>query len=143
MTTLLFLTVLILAGITDAGDKKISDIFPLSVIALAIPSFAQSPDSLSCGLAGFTALGIPMLVLALFRGGLGGGDIKLSAACGLYLGFDAALAGVFIAGVLALTIHGIPRLSRKKKGGDGKNDPPTAFAFGPYLAAGFIAAALL
>ena len=60
----------------------------------------------------------------LGRDSLGGGDIKLLAVVGLYLGPIASLFALVLACMLGLAIHA---LNRKK---DGK----AAFPFGPSIA---------
>lgn len=137
MTTFFFIFTLILVGVIDAATRKIPPVFPLFISLLALLKFAHSPETLTSGIIGLFALGIPMLLLALYKGGLGGGDIKLAAACGLYLGADAALSGLLIAGVLALMVQAVCLLSNKK------NSPKASFAFGPYLAVGFLLAAFV
>lgn len=71
--------------------------------------------------------GIVFLVLAvLTKGGIGGGDIKLVAALGLWLGSDmlmtVVIAGIVLGGMAAL----IMLATGKRKKGD-------FFAYGPYF----------
>ena len=68
-------------------------------------------------------------------GGFGGGDIKLMAAAGLFLGWQRTLLAGFLALVGGGT-YGIWLLAARKAG---RRDH---FAFGPFLCAG-LAAALL
>ena len=67
-------------------------------------------------LEGVLCLAVPMLIAALIvKNGFGGGDIKLMAASGLYLGLDKTL----IAGLITFLIagcYGIYILIVKKKG---------------------------
>ena len=72
--------------------------------------------------------GAAFLVLAILsRGALGGGDVKLIAALGLWLGRDALLfvtmAGIVFGGLSALLLM-LLRLKKRK----------SAFAYGPYFA---------
>lgn len=58
----------------------------------------QSIASLVNGVIGFIAAGLIMLLIAVVsKGGVGGGDIKLSAVMGQYLGRQGVLAALLIA----------------------------------------------
>lgn len=136
MIQFLYILILIITGITDLFYKKICDRFPFLIAILAILRIIHDPTLLQSSILGFFLLSIPMLLLTLRLGGLGGGDIKLTAACGLFLGADALLAGFLIAALSALTIRLLLHLTKKE-------DPKGTFAFGPFLSAGFILAAFL
>lgn len=62
---------------------------------------------------------------------IGGGDIKLLGAAGLFAGWKAILLGIFTGALIALIVQKILQLMKKKE----HNDP---FAFGPFLAIGII-----
>jgi leader peptidase (prepilin peptidase)/N-methyltransferase len=68
-------------------------------------------------------------VIVLSRGGMGGGDLKLGAMLGAFLGWKSLLVALFIAvvlgGVTAVTLLSSGRLARKD-----------AIPFGPFLAVG-------
>lgn len=136
MIHLLFMVTLVIAGAIDAATNKIHNLFPLLIAALAIARLVCDPSALPSRVIGCFLLSVPMLLLALGKGGLGGGDIKLTAACGLFMGADALLRGTLIAGLLALIVHLF--LQHTKKAGS-----QDVFAFGPYLAIGFIFSSLL
>lgn len=85
-------------------------------------------------LIGLCVVSVPMLVIALFiPGGFGGGDIKLMAGCGLFLGWKNALFSFFIAAVIG-GIYALILILRKKRGR--KDHIP----FGPFLCMGVAAA---
>jgi prepilin signal peptidase PulO-like enzyme (type II secretory pathway) len=65
----------------------------------------------------------------------GGGDIKLMAAAGLYLGWKYTVAGVAV-GLFAAGLYGIYLLIRKKAG------PKSKLKLAPFLAYGLAAATL-
>lgn len=65
--------------------------------------------------------------------GIGGGDVKLMAACGLLLGWQLILTG-FVAGCI---IGSVVHLLRMKISGEGH-----VLAMGPYLSAGVMLAVL-
>ena len=85
---------------------------------------------------GILAGGAPLLALrVLSRGGLGGGDIKLAAAGGLWLGWQAALLALALASWSGGLFASFLLLSGRRRKGD-------AIAFGPFLAFGIWAAFL-
>ena len=76
----------------------------------------EIPDWVSGGIAALSLIHarpecllglIPALffLAAAVRGGLGGGDVKLAAACGLVLGLPAALMGTILGLLLQLLFH--------------------------------------
>lgn len=87
-------------------------------------------------LVGALVASVPLLALALFTGGFGGGDVKLFAALGLCLGWKLTLVALFLS-VLGGGIYGIALLATKRAG---RKD---AFAFGPFICAGAAAAAIV
>lgn len=92
------------------------------------------PDRLNLALA--LCVSVPMFLLCLvIDGAFGGGDIKLMAAAGLFLGWQNTLLAMFF-GIVFGGIYGIYLLAAKKAG---KKDH---FAFGPFLCAGIVIAML-
>ena len=71
----------------------------------------------------------------MIKGAFGGGDIKLMAAAGLYLGWKYTVAGVAV-GLFAAGLYGIYLLIRKKAGRKSK------LKLAPFLAYGLAAATL-
>ena len=130
---LIFIYFLILFTITDFEQQVIFDVMqlPFALCGLAFCLFSGFPllNHLTAALGG----GVIFLVLAILtRGGIGGGDIKLIAALGLWLGTTALIDVVafgFIAGGIAAFILMV--FMHKKR--------TDKFAYGPY----FTIAALL
>jgi leader peptidase (prepilin peptidase)/N-methyltransferase len=81
----------------------------------------------------FLGGGLFYLVAVLSRGGMGGGDIKLIAMIGAFLGWQSALLTIFL-GALAGSVVGLFLMTFKGKGR--KHRVP----FGPFLALGAVAA---
>lgn len=79
-------------------------------------------------LLGFAAGGAVLLVVTIAsKGGMGGGDVKLSAMLGVYLGWQDTLQTIFLASVLgALAGFGLVLAGRANR--------HTAIPFGPFLA---------
>ncbi|GIX48684.1 MAG: type 4 prepilin-like proteins leader peptide-processing enzyme [Candidatus Tectimicrobiota bacterium] len=84
---------------------------------------------LGAGLGG----GLLLLVALLSRGGMGGGDIKLLAMVGAFLGWRAVLVTVFL-GALSGAVVGIALILLGKK----KRKEP--IPFGPFLSLGALVA---
>ncbi len=134
---LAFFFVLLTVSYQDMKDMEIRDGCHLAVAVLAVIeiSAGMGPGILS-RLGGALCVSVPMLALTLLiPGAFGGGDIKLMAAAGLFLGWKntvvSAVLAVFAAGTYALYLL----LARKAERGQ-------RFPFGPFLCAGMAAAVL-
>ena len=95
-------------------------------------------DLLRAVLAGAAAFGVALL-MALAAPGLGMGDVKLAGLLGLllgWLGWGVVLAGFFL-GFLAQAVLGLALMAAGRAG------RRTELPFGPALAAGALAAAVL
>jgi leader peptidase (prepilin peptidase)/N-methyltransferase len=79
--------------------------------------------------------GLFYLVAVASRGGMGGGDVKLAAMIGAFLGWRLALVAAFV-GVLAGGLVGVGLLA------SGRRSRKDAVPFGPFLALGGLIAAL-
>ena len=98
---------------------------------LAIANIRLVPEhGLIDRLIGALIISVPMLLLALvIPGAFGGGDIKLMAVIGFFLGWKMSLTAFMLA-VFSGGIYGIGLLLSKKKGAK------EHFAFGTLLCAG-------
>ena len=109
------------------------DLISIAIAVLAVIKFVINgitlANALDC-LEGAVCLALPMLIVALIvKGGFGGGDIKLMAAAGFYLGLDKTL----IAGIITFLLagcYGIYILIVKRKGVKAK------VRFAPFIALG-------
>jgi leader peptidase (prepilin peptidase)/N-methyltransferase len=72
--------------------------------------------------------GILLLIVILSKGGMGGGDVKLMAVIGIFLGWRKALLALFISFILGGIFAFVLLITRKK----GMKD---AVPFGPFLGA--------
>jgi leader peptidase (prepilin peptidase)/N-methyltransferase len=73
--------------------------------------------------------GLFFLIILVSRGGMGGGDLKLGAMLGAFLGWKALLFGLFV----AIVLGGVIGAALLATGVRGRKDP---IPFGPFLAAG-------
>jgi prepilin peptidase CpaA len=121
------------AALEDAVRFRISNMFPLAVVVGAFVAAALHGPSLDLWQNGLVLLAILLVGTAAFAAGLlGGGDIKLFAAVGLWLDLRSAItlvALVFVAGgLLALVYLGV-RFGRGR-GLDRKGRVPYGIAIG-------------
>lgn len=129
-------SILIIAAVIDIYHRIIPDGLVIIGVMAGIPlTVLQSTGQLVNGLIGFFSAGAIMLFIAIVsKGGMGGGDIKLSALLGLYLGWQGALLALFISFFLGGMVGIYLLLSGRK----GRKDP---VPFGPFLALGAVLAA--
>ena len=105
-------------------------IFALGVLALAfdLPHWYEY-------VIGFFAISLPLLLLFYLSKGaaIGGGDVKLMAACGMLLGWKLVLLGFVLGCIIGSVVH----LVRMKASGE-----KHVLAMGPYLSIGVFLSAL-
>ena len=123
-----FIALLCAASVTDLTKRIIPNWLCLGIAGVSIIGFTPVK------LLGIL-IALPFLLAAVFFGGMGGGDIKLMAAAGLFLGWQNTLLAMFF-GIVFGGMYGIYLLAAKKAG---KKDH---FAFGPFLCAGIVIAML-
>ena len=136
----LFLLLLTGCAVADINAGIVPDLLVLLIAVLAtVKFFVTDPVSINSAipyLIGAVCVSVPMLILALIiKGAFGGGDIKLMAAAGLYLGWKFTVAGTVV-GLFAAGLYGIYLLIRRKAGLKSK------LRLAPFLAYGLAAATL-
>lgn len=133
---LIYLGILMVVALIDWDTQIIYDRFHIMILILAmINMWLFQAHSLKDCLLGAVIIAGPMLILALLiPGAFGGGDIKLMAASGLFLGTASIVCAMFF-GLLTGGAYGSIML---KSGKLGRKDQ---FAFGPFLAVGLAVAA--
>ena len=131
LTVYAFFGILTVAAFLDIDTMEIADGCHIAMVILAVISIFTMPGtSLPARLAGALCVSLPMLVLAVvIPGAFGGGDIKLMAACGLFLGWKITLVSAALAIVFG-GVYGCYLLAAKKA------DRKAHFAFGPFLCIG-------
>lgn len=127
-------SVLFAGSVIDLEHRIIPDKLNLAgAIGGVILTLLGKPGVID-SLAGFFAGGGLMLALAYFsRGGMGGGDIKLTAVLGIFLGWQGVLLAVFYASCIGSVVGIVLNLNKGKKIGK------ATIPFGPFLSLGAMA----
>jgi len=129
-----------IAAVVDIKDKKIPNDLVLAMIAawilLMIPKLFLDPEItlkiLVDSAAGFAiGGGLFLLVYFVSRKGLGGGDVKLMAAVGMYMGLYRVLPAMLYGTVIAALVGAVLLLLKKI----GRKD---TIPLAPFLYAGIL-----
>lgn len=131
MLMYLFLVLLAIVAFVDMSAMKIPNRLVAAVALLGALSIPLFPE-ISLWERGFGMLcvSLPMFMITLIvPGGFGGGDIKLMAVFGLFLGYKK-IALAFVVAIMAAGIYCIWMLAM------GKMERKSRFAFGPFLCLG-------
>lgn len=142
-----FASAMIVITLIDLDFQLIPDVITLPGIIIGLISasfllpdpFSLQPSAISLSIVGFKNSIIGMLlggglfylIAVLSRGGMGGGDIKMMAMVGAFMGWKAVFLTTFI-GSLTGSIVGISLMVFKGKG------RKTKIPFGPFLALGSV-----
>ena len=132
---LLYDVLLINLALEDVKFRKIRNLYIMGITVLAASAIDVVPEiTLSSRIAGMFAVSVPMWCMAMIKpGSFGGGDIKLTFACGAFLGMALVFAGtviaIFLAGGYCLWLICIKRVRKNVQ-----------FALGPFLSIGYIIA---
>ena len=134
----LFYCLLIVASVWDIKKRIIPDTLCVLVLMTGLVCFTPS------NILGIL-LGLPLLLGELVAqhkktSGIGGGDIKLTAACGFVLGLRCGLTGLLV-GLLAFCLfYLVQRICKRQPHGTAKN---IALPMSPFLSLSFIAAHII
>ena len=131
----LMASALLVLSVIDFRTYEIPFGINLFILALGLIRAATDLEHILNYLIGLLAVSIVLAVLYYATGGraIGGGDVKLMAACGLLLGWKLIILAFLLGCVLGAVIHVI----RMKVSGEGR-----VLAMGPYLSMGVLIAAL-
>lgn len=124
-----FVALLCAASVFDLRRRIIPDTINLAIAATSLLCFSP------VNLWGIT-VAVPFLLAAVFCNGMGGGDIKLMAACGLVLGLPKGLLATVVGLTLLLLYAAAHRIVCKVRG----REAVKAFPLAPFLSAGCLLA---
>lgn len=126
-----YLGILLVVALIDWDTQMIYDRFHILILLLGIVSMWLFPEhGIRDRIIGAAVIAVPMLVLSLaIPGAFGGGDIKLMAVSGFFLGTAGIVCAMFF-GLLTGGGYGAVML------GNGRLKGSDHFAFGPFLAFG-------
>lgn len=126
-------TSLIIIAFIDLEHKIIPDVITLPgmIIGLAVSLTMPHITALNSVKGLLVGGGLFYAVAVLSRGGMGGGDIKLIAMIGSFLGWKMTLLTIFLGSFIG-SVVGITLIVMKKKG---RKD---MIPFGPFLSLGAI-----
>ena len=131
----LMASALVVLSVIDFRTYEIPFGINLFILALGLIRVVTDLQHILDYLIGLLAVSMVLAVLYYASGGraIGGGDVKLMAACGLLLGWKLIILAFLIGCVLGAVIHVI----RMKVSGEGR-----VLAMGPYLSLGVLISAL-
>ncbi len=131
----LFVVIMVIVIFVDLDHRIIPNAvtYP-GVVAGLLLALAGGPRTFLVSLAAALGAGALFFLIAVAsRGGMGGGDIKLAAVMGAFLGWPVIAAALF----LSFLLGGLVGLVLLATGIRRRKDP---VPFGPFLAAGGLAA---
>ena len=136
-----FLLALLAVAWIDLDTRTIPDVVTIPGVGLGLAASLFGPPGLAGAALGALSGGVSLwLVGALYEkatgvAGMGGGDVKLAAMMGAFLGVGGVFGAIFLAS-LAGSIFGMLLIAR------GKGSRRTAIPFGTFLAPAAIALCL-
>jgi leader peptidase (prepilin peptidase)/N-methyltransferase len=130
----LFCCLLLAASVWDIRKRIVPDTLCVLVFCIGLPSLTLNK------LSGIL-LALPLFIAALLKeGGMGGGDIKLTAAAGFVLRLPVGTAGLILGLSAVLLYHLANKFIRKLKQLEAPAASESTLPLAPFLSAGFIAA---
>ena len=137
LQAVLFFCLLLAASVWDLRKRIIPDSLCLLIALTGLINF--SPVRLWGVLAA-----LPLLIAALCKPeGIGGGDIKLTAASGFAIGLPTVSAGLIIGMTVAVLCYLVRIIICKRKTSKGQAVNQIALPLVPFLSIGFIAATII
>lgn len=122
-------------SLIDLGTYEIPFAYNVFIFGLGVLALVFDLPHWYDYVIGFFAVSLPLLLLFYLSKGtaIGGGDVKLMAACGMLLGWKLVLLGFVLGCIIGSVIH----LVRMKISGE-----KHMLAMGPYLSIGVFLSAL-
>lgn len=130
------------AALSDLREKRVPNRLVFAMLCawllIIFPQlFLQTERTLYLlllgGIGSLVSGGLFLLVYCISRKGLGGGDVKLMTAAGLYLGFNGAMSAMLYGSILAAVMGGVLILFKKL-------GPKDTIPLVPFLYAGMVLA---
>lgn len=130
---MLFACLFIVILVIDLEHRLILNrvVYPAIVLAFLVLILTPNGGIISAVIGGVTGAGILLLLVLLFPGGMGMGDVKLAALIGLLVGFPQVFIVLLICFVSGGAVASGLLLTRLK----GRKDP---IPLAPFLTAGLI-----
>jgi leader peptidase (prepilin peptidase)/N-methyltransferase len=123
-----FAALLLFAAIVDTQKHEIPNVVLILICFTAAFRILFGNQNPVEALEGLLFAALPLLIISLVKNGaIGGADIKLSAAAGLFLGFTGAGFMLLVACLLLLCMSALLKFFGKLKVG-------SRVAFAPYIA---------
>ncbi|MBQ3383601.1 MAG: prepilin peptidase [Erysipelotrichaceae bacterium] len=113
----------------DHDTMEIKDSYIIFLFCIAFLSFDKT--HINEHMIGAFIISVPMLIIALLFKGFGGGDIKLMAVCGFWLGTER-IALSFLISCLSASIYSLIKIAGKKQ------TTKDRIPFAPFLSFGII-----
>ena len=133
----LFFCLLLAASVWDLRKRIIPDSICLMIALTGLMDF--SPVRLLGVLAA-----LPLLIATLYKPeGIGGGDIKLTAAAGTVMGFGGCTAGLLFGLTASLLFYLINQLIRRLRKLEPQKASQSTLPMAPFLSLGFFAVIIL
>jgi len=131
MVAAVLLATLVVVTAIDLKHQLIPDVITLPgiVVGLAANLAIGHVSWLDSVIGIVMGGGLFLVIILVSRGGMGGGDMKLGAMLGAFLGWKALLFALFA----AIVLGGVVAIAVLVSGLRGRKDP---IPFGPFLAAG-------
>ncbi|MFR8671481.1 MAG: prepilin peptidase [Christensenellales bacterium] len=138
MINFLFVTALAVVAIYDIKEKRIPNLCVLLIAVLAvIDRFISGRGSFASGMFDVLCVSTPLLMIAVItKGAFGGGDVKLMAAGGLFLGRRLILTAVVIAFITAGSYIFVQMCVNRQE--SKRKTRKSEIAFGPFLCEGMV-----
>lgn len=136
-SVVLFSCLLIVASVWDIRKRIIPDTICIAVAMVGLLTFHPTK------LLGIL-LGIPLLIAALAKeGGMGGGDVKFTAAVGFVLGLPIGCVGLAVGLLTAIIWYFVANGVRKMVQMPALSSKAVGLPLAPFLSIGFIGVTLL
>ncbi len=137
LQAVLFFCLLLAASVWDLRKRIIPDSICLLIALTGLMDF--SPVRLWGVLAA-----LPLLIAALCKPeGIGGGDIKLTAAAGIVLGFWGCTAGLILGLTASLFFYLLNQTIRRLRKLEPQRAAQASLPMAPFLSLGFLAVTIL